>query len=327
MRATGGFIALLVLAFPAAADDAVPAAKLKQVDTGIEFYAGDHLVTRLLTSDKLSKPILWPLNPIPNLTVTRSWPTEEIGDEKKDHPHHRSLWFCHGDVIPEGLDYVKSGDKRVKGVDFWSEGKNHGKIVCVDALVMGNRAIMKNEWREPGGKKVLDETRTISLVPMGKNRNLLVFDIDLHASQYPLTFGDTKEGSLGVRVRKTIALETSKSGHLIDDKGGSGEKEVWGKVANWCDYSGPLGEGAPVGGVALFADPKNSTDTAWHSRGYGLMAANPFGRAGSFPGRKGNSNLVKLAKGEHLKLRFGVYLHAGDVKEGKVAEAFKEFAK
>jgi hypothetical protein len=36
---------------------------------------------------------------------------------------------------------------------------------------------------------------------------------------------------------------------------------------------------------------------------------------------------VKLAKGEHLKLRYGVYLHAGDVKEGGVAEAFKVFAK
>ncbi|MGL4551494.1 MAG: PmoA family protein [Gemmataceae bacterium] len=327
MRATGGFIALLLLALPARAEDAAPAVRLKPTDAGVEFYAGDHLVTRLHTSEKLAKPVFWPLDPIPKLSVTRAWPMEDIGDEKKDHVHHRSLWFCHGDVIPEGMEFVKSGDKRVHGVDFWSEGKNHGKIVCVGVEVKGDKAVMKNEWREPGGKKVLDETRTITLAALGKDRNLLVFDIDLLAGDYPLTFGDTKEGSLGVRVRKTVALETGKGGQMTDDRGGSGEKQVWGKVANWCDYSGPLGEAGPVGGVAIFADPKNPTDTAWHSRGYGLMAANPFGRAASFPGRKGNTTLVKLAKGEHLTLRFGVYLHAGDANDGKVAEAYKVFAK
>ena len=40
---------------------------------------------------------------------------------------------------------------------------------------------------------------------------------------------------------------------------------------------------------------------------------------------KGKTDLVKLAKGEHLKLRFGILLHPGDVKEGKVAQRYKEF--
>jgi hypothetical protein len=58
------------------------------------------------------------------------------------------------------------------------------------------------------------------------------------------------------------------------------------------------------------------------------MAANPFGRAKSgFPDRKEKTELVKLGKGEHLKLRYGILLHAGDVKEGKVAEMFQQFTK
>ena len=81
-------------------------------------------------------------------------------------------------------------------------------------------------------------------------------------------------------------------------------------------------------GIAVFADPGNPIPTCWHSRGYGLMAANPFGRARSgFPAMKGKTELVKLAKGEHLKLRYGVLLHQGDVKEGKVADYYKEFVK
>jgi hypothetical protein len=37
--------------------------------------------------------------------------------------------------------------------------------------------------------------------------------------------------------------------------------------------------------------------------------------------------LVKLAKGEHLKLRYGLLLHSGDAKDGKVAEYFQRFSK
>ena len=57
------------------------------------------------------------------------------------------------------------------------------------------------------------------------------------------------------------------------------------------------------------------------------MAANPFGRDKSFPSQKGNTKLVELPKGEHLKLRYGVLIHTGDAKEGKVAEYFDKFVK
>jgi hypothetical protein len=88
--------------------------------------------------------------------------------------------------------------------------------------------------------------------------------------------------------------------------------------------------GDQTAGVAVFADPANPVPTAWHSRDYGLMAANPFGRAhAGFPDTKGKKAeaLVKLAKGEHLKLRYGLLLHIGDAKEGKVAEYYKQFVK
>jgi hypothetical protein len=36
---------------------------------------------------------------------------------------------------------------------------------------------------------------------------------------------------------------------------------------------------------------------------------------------------VRLDKGQHLKLRYGILLHTGDVKEGKVAERYERFLK
>jgi hypothetical protein len=56
------------------------------------------------------------------------------------------------------------------------------------------------------------------------------------------------------------------------------------------------------------------------------MAANPFGRDKSkFPDVAGKTDLVKLARGEHLVLRYGIYVHDGNVKDGKVTGAFAQF--
>ncbi|MBY0232028.1 MAG: PmoA family protein, partial [Gemmataceae bacterium] len=326
MLAMGGFAALLALAAPAPGENPSDGAIVVGKDR-IDFMDGKRLVARYLTDPKLPKPVWQPLNPVGDSSITRSWPLEKEGDEDKDHVHHKGLWWCHGDIIPEGMEVPKSGDKRVHGVDFWSEAKNHGRIVFIGAdKPKDGRIVTRNEWRTSEGTKIMDETRTLSIHPVAKG-HLLVMASEMTASVAPLVFGDTKEGSWGVRVRKTVALKTSGGkGKMVNDKGGSGDAGTWGKVASWCDYSGPLGKGGPVGGVALMAHPSNSLDTAWHARGYGLMAANPFGRAGSgFPDRKGKKDSPKLAKDETLKLVYAAYLHPGDAKEGQVAEAFAAF--
>ena len=42
---------------------------------------------------------------------------------------------------------------------------------------------------------------------------------------------------------------------------------------------------------------------------------------------KGRTDLVHLARGEALKLRYGLLIHPGDANEGKVAEYFDRFVK
>jgi len=181
-----------------------------------------------------------------------------------------------------------------------------------------------NEWRTADGVKALDETRLIHVYALGDTR-LLVFHIDIDASVCALTFADTKEGSFGVRVNDAIREEKGK-GKIENADGKTGEKNCWGRISAWCDYSGAID--GKTAGIAVFADPKNPYPSCWHVRGYGLMAANPFGREKSgFPDMKGKKDLVKLAKGEHLKLRYGVLLHKGDAKEGNVAEYYEQFVK
>jgi hypothetical protein len=323
-----GFLAALAASAAgraASADVTVEVVK----DEAIVFRAGKDEVTRYHVGPAVAKPYFWPLVAPNGLTLTRAWPMDKgEPDTQTDHVHQKSAWFCHGDVIPEGIE-LKQRIKGVEGVDFWSETAGHGRIVCTkvgDPHQEKNHGWVAtaNEWRTADGVKVLDEARTIHLYDLPEGR-LLVLDIDLHASAVPVTFGDTKEGSLGIRIRTALTEQKGK-GRLTNAEGKVSEKNCWGQVSAWCDYSGEV-DGKQAG-LTIFADPTNPVPTAWHSRGYGLMAANPFGRDKSgFPSQRGNKQLVHLDKGEHLRLRYGLFLHAGDAQEGKVAAAYERFTK
>jgi hypothetical protein len=326
---------VLLCSLPMRAADTGPG--LVVADEHVDFLAGKDLVGRYHFSPSASsvaKPYFWPLNGPGGLPITRAWPMEGQPTGSDDHPHQKSAWFCHGDVIPEGLALQKRV-KGVEGVDFWSEGHGRivGKIAKYDKQL--GRLTTENEWRTAEGREILGETRTIQLFVFGDTR-LLVFDIDLEASEMPITFGDTKEGSFGIRINDQIreartqrvngrSVTVKGPGKLENADGKTGEKDCWGQLSAWCDYSGPIG--GQVVGLAILDDPKNRYPACWHSRAYGLMAANPFGREKSgFPAMKGRTDLVHLDKGEHLKLRYGLLIHPGDAKQGKVAEYFKRFA-
>ena len=59
-----------------------------------------------------AKPILYPIIGPYKIPMTRNYPMrKDVAGEANDHPHHKSMWFAHGDV---------------NGVSFWNE---RGKIV------------------------------------------------------------------------------------------------------------------------------------------------------------------------------------------------------
>jgi hypothetical protein len=331
VRALACGLALCFAAVPAMAQEG---GKGMQPKVLVDEKNADWLVGNLrVTTYRLEgypRPIFWPVYAPGGQHLTRDWPMEQaVEGGSKDHIHQKSLWFCHGDVIPEGID-LKQRINGVEGVDFWSEAPGHGKIVPTKSAPGKSgdaHAVLQthNEWRTADGVKILDEDRAIHLYPLGK-ANLVVLRIDLHASVAPITFGDTKEGALGVRINDVIRAGKFGKGKIENALGKTGESECWGRIADWCDYSGPI-DGKTVG-LAVYADPKNAHPTYWHVRDYGLMAANPFGRKkAAFHDGAAGKDLVKLAKGEHLELRFGILLHEGDASGGRVADSFKQFVK
>jgi hypothetical protein len=321
-------LVMLVAAATATAQAGGKPVQIQVRKDATDFLVGKELVTRYHTAG-FPRPIFWPVHAPGGAPLTRAWPMNETvpAGGSSDHIHQKSLWFCHGDVIPEGLELTQK-IKGVVGVDFWSEAPGHGKIVPTSigkpSVADGHGFLAThNEWRAADGTKILDEERVIHAYDLGKAR-LLVLRVDLHASVAPITFGDTKEGALGVRINDVIRAGKFGKGKIENALGKVGEKECWGRIADWCDYSGSV-DGKTVG-LAVLADPKNAQPTYWHVRDYGLMAANPFGRKkAAFHDGAAGKPLVRLAKGEHLQLRYGVLLHEGDATAGRVAENYRRF--
>jgi len=243
--------------------------------------------------------------------VIRHWPMKESENEAQDHRHHRSLWFTHGEV---------------NGHDFW-QGRNdrivHDKFVKVSSGRKVGILQSQNKWVAANGKVVCTDTRTHKFYnrPDGQ---IMDFEITIQASHGKVVMGDTKEGSMAIRLAPTMRLRGKVGkGHIVNSEGVR-DKATWGKRAAWCDYYGPVkGE---VVGVAIFDHPQNPKHpTWWHVRDYGLFAANPFG-VHNFESKPKGTGDITIPAGQSLTFRYRFYFHKGDEKQAKVAEHYREYA-
>ncbi len=259
-----------------------------------------------------AKPIMWPLYGPSGKEMTRGYPMREPSKlEKKDHIHHRSFWFTHGDV---------------NGISFWHEQGGNGEIVHREFLNVssGDKGVIatRNDWVGPDGKKLCEDYRSFVFAGNDSSR-WIDADITVKAAYGDVKFGDTKEGCFGVRVAGSMRTELKDGGHIMTSEGKT-DKTAWGTAASWVDYYGPVdGETA---GVAILNHPSSFRfPTYWHVRTYGLFAANPFGLH-NFKGKEHDGS-HSMKKGESFTLRYRVLLHAGDTDEGGVKDAFQQYSK
>jgi hypothetical protein len=150
------------------------------------------------------------------------------------------------------------------------------------------------------------------------------FDITIHASNGKVVLGDTKEGSMAIRLAPTMRVEGKVGkGHIINSEGHR-DGAAWGKRAAWCDYYGPVN--GDIVGVAIFDHPKNPKHpTWWHVRTYGLFAANPFG-VHNFESKPRGTGDITIQAGKSLTFRYRFYFHKGDAKQAQVAKHYRQYA-
>lgn len=284
---------------------------LKDHADGIEVHRSGKLIANYLTKSG-SKPIVWPLIGPTGAKMTRDFPmVADSKEEAHDHPHHRSLWFTHGEV---------------NGIDFWLEGEGKGGITeHLEFTERGEGSIAvigtRNLWKSPAGEKVLTDSRRYTFGG-DETANWITCEIELRATEGDVHFGDTKEGTFGLRVAESMKVDAKKGGKIVNSAGDT-DGAAWGKHAEWVDYFGPVGN--ETLGVAIMSHPSTfHHPNRWHVRTYGLFAANPFGEY-HFTGEKEKTDGVRIKKGEKLLFRYRVLLHSGDEKAGKIAQRYANF--
>ncbi|HEX6972444.1 MAG TPA: PmoA family protein, partial [Limnochordia bacterium] len=243
---------------------------LKDDGEAVTVEVDGELFTRYHYGRSVIRPYLYPVIGPFSAALTRHFPMADVPGERRDHPHHRSIWFTHGDV---------------NGVDNWSEHPSHGytrhRRFAVPPTGGPIAGLFHSEsvWTDAEERPILTQQLELTFYRLPPLYRLIDVRLTFQADRGPVVFGDTKEGGL-VSVRVASSMDAAGEGRIENGVGAVGEPETWGKRAPWCDYSGPVQ--TPYGrhevGIAIFDHPGNVRyPTPWHVRAYGLMTANCFG--------------------------------------------------
>ncbi len=265
--------------------------------------------------EDVSRPFLYPVIGPARLPVTRNWPMSFQEGEAKDHPHHRSLWYAHGEI---------------NGHDFWSESSRAGttRHVFFKEIASGpdfGRIVSFNQLVAKNGAVIGADTREIIIHNRPDSERIIDFNITIHATRGDLILGDTKEGSMAIRLAPTMRLKGAVAQGRIVNSEGIQDGGTWGKRAKWVDYSGPV-QGKTVG-VAIFDHPDNPRHpTWWHVRDYGLFAANPFG-IHNFERKKKGLGDYPVAAGSSAAWKYRFFMHLGDSQSADVESRYTEYTR
>jgi len=312
---------LLVASMALAAGDAV---ELHRQGDRIEVRVQGRPFTTYYFPPDIAKPYFQPLRSAQGTVVTRDFPIgntippEHLKDRGLE-PHQRPMFFGHGDidgidfwgeaVFPKYSDDTVFGRAVFKKLDTMQSGSGSGALQATFDLT------------GPRGRVIAEEIQSFVF---GDDSNTRWIDCKItlvanHGSDVVL--GDTKEGTFGIRLAKEL---NSPPGHMVNSAGAEGEKQVWGKPADWVDYDGTV-NGEELG-IAVFDSPRSFRHpTTWHARAYGLLAANPFGWREFYNDPQKDGSWT-IQQGKTLQFRYRVFIHHGDYKQAKVAQAYQEYA-
>lgn len=260
------------------------------------------------------RPILYPVIGPGGDALTRHFPMSNPPGEEHDHPHHRSIWFGHG---------------LVNGEDFWTERAGSGRIVHRGFTRTENgpdHATLQsfNDWINAAGRVLCADERTLTFYRGSTNARWIDFTITLRATNGELTLGDTREGTMAVRVAESMRVTHGTGGRIVNSEGQM-DLEAWGRRARWCDYSGPLGHRRA--GIALMDHPANPRHpTWWMVRDYGLLAANPFGQHEFERLADSTTGEMRIPSGGSVTFRYRIVLHEGETETAWLETLYTEFA-
>jgi hypothetical protein len=339
-RTLAGFVVVLAVSGLARAASQVtvePRADERRVDVTVDGKP----FTSYIWPERLAKPVLYPIRSARGALVTRGFPLDPRQGERVDHPHQVGFWLNYGDL---------------DGVDFWGNSEAippaerakmgailHAGVVAARGGPGKGELEVRADWIAPGPKVVIEEATRFAF-----HADIATRAIDRlttwTAKGGKSTFRDTKEGMLGLRVARALEQPADKPEVFTDASGkptavpvlnnegvtgvytsseGLTGDAVWGTRARWMALSGRVGDEDVV--LLIMDHPKNpGHPTHWHARGYGLLAANPFGPK-AYSNGKDPERPYSLPMGHSTVLRHRLAILPGPFSAEKAEAAWKEF--
>jgi hypothetical protein len=241
-------------------------------------------------------PVSGPVSGLP-LTTESSLP----------YPHHRGLWVgCHP----------------LNGGDYWADNSlDHGQIRSVE-LKIGKTGPTsatwsdRCEWVRKNAPSPLEDERRFTVSVLGEHAWCIDADMTFTARE-EIAVQSAKHSFFALRAAPDIS--PAYGGTLMNSEGGIGAEGTYGKVARWCGYHGARAlRPEVVEGITIMDHPANPwSPTPWFAREYGHLSPSPLGFL---------KQPWRLPKGESIRLRYRVVLHAGTPREAEMEKLYAHWA-
>jgi Family of unknown function (DUF6807) len=345
---TGAAAGVWLAAAPTAvhtASDPAPDVQVvaKEAERRVDVTVAGKPFTSYVWPVTVKKPVLYPLRTAAGTVLSRGFPLDPRPGERVDHPHHVGMWLNYGDV--NGLDFWNNSDA-IKPEERSKYGSiEHTAIVNTKGGNGRGELTVSANWVGPDQTVLLKEETRYIFHALGDVR-MIDRITTVTAQEKPVTFGESKEGVLGLRVRRQLEEPSKKpevftdakgnptsvpvmdntgvDGVYLSSEGKKTEAEVWGTRGRWCMLSGVV-DNEPVT-IAILDHPKNPNHpTHWHARGYGLFAANDLAAQQFNKDEPAQSRTLK--PGESLRFAFRVLLLHGTPSVKDVNLRYTDFTK
>jgi hypothetical protein len=262
----------------------------------IDVLINKNLFTSYIFSEDEKYPFFFPVNGPSNSSVTSM--------RNGNYPHHSSLFF---------------GCDKVNGGNYWQEGLERGQIISLraDIIESGNDKVVieaENIWRRPNANSPIKDFRKITITAPSNDLFQIDFDITMEMLM-DVTIDKTNHSLFSGRMDADLAV--TNGGTMVNANGDKGEKGTFGKRSPWIDFYGKRGD--KFEGMAIMQHPSNEWyPSPWFTRDYGFFSPTPM----YWPA---NDKETTLKKGQTIKLKYRVLVHAGDVASAKIAEQFEVY--
>ena len=190
---------------------------------------------------------------------------------------------------------------------------------------------------------LLKPVQYLNIFRYDQNSRIIDFDITLKALKIPVTFEDTKEGSIGLRVHhnmtegikrkgyvdaevKKAESKTLGNGEYVNAEGFKREANIWGKRSKWVALSGKI-KGEPVVIAILYHPEALNSPPYWHARGYGLFTVNPFGGRKIFSGNKEEPSFTIIEPGGSINIKYRLLIYSGELTQSQVEQKFNDYVR